>query len=172
MTKILIIGTSCVGKSTMAKKISEKLPVQYIDLDDLYWLPNWQVQDEKTFISDVSKICQKDNWVISGNYSKVQPLLIEATDHIIWLDYSMPRILFNFFKRTSLRFILKTKCCNGNQETLKDSIFSKNSLLMWILTTHKKRTQHYNNLYSSKQGEINLHRFTTQKAAKKYLKGL
>ncbi len=37
MKFINIIGTTGSGKSTMARKLAEKLKIQYIELDDLLW---------------------------------------------------------------------------------------------------------------------------------------
>lgn len=42
MNKIIIIGTTGSGKSTVAKKLSEKLNVPHIQLDFLFWKPNWE----------------------------------------------------------------------------------------------------------------------------------
>ena len=39
--RINVVGTSGCGKSTVAKRIAERLNVPYIQLDELYWKPNW-----------------------------------------------------------------------------------------------------------------------------------
>jgi len=40
MKRIVIIGTSCSGKTTLAKTIALKLNIKHIELDKLHWKPN------------------------------------------------------------------------------------------------------------------------------------
>jgi adenylate kinase family enzyme len=37
-SKILIVGTSCTGKTTLGKRLNEKLNLPHFDLDDMHWL--------------------------------------------------------------------------------------------------------------------------------------
>ena len=39
--RVVILGTSSSGKTTLAKKIAEEQGIQRIELDQLYWQPNW-----------------------------------------------------------------------------------------------------------------------------------
>ena len=41
--RLAVIGTSCSGKSTLAKKVANKLGIRYIEQDKLFWLPHWQL---------------------------------------------------------------------------------------------------------------------------------
>ena len=40
--KIILIGTSGSGKTTFGNNLSKILKIPCTDLDDLFWLPNWQ----------------------------------------------------------------------------------------------------------------------------------
>lgn len=40
--KVNVIGTSGSGKSTLAKRIAAELDIPYIEMDRLYWCPDWQ----------------------------------------------------------------------------------------------------------------------------------
>ena len=37
--KINVVGTSGVGKSTLARRLAQELSLPYIEMDVLYWLP-------------------------------------------------------------------------------------------------------------------------------------
>ena len=41
MTRVVVIGTSCVGKTTFARSLARVLRFPHIELDTLYWQPNW-----------------------------------------------------------------------------------------------------------------------------------
>ncbi|MBN0386682.1 (d)CMP kinase, partial [Pseudomonas aeruginosa] len=39
---INVVGTSGSGKSTLARRLAHRLELPWIELDRLYWRPNWQ----------------------------------------------------------------------------------------------------------------------------------
>lgn len=39
---INVVGTSASGKSTYSKELAAMLDVQYIEMDLLFWKPNWE----------------------------------------------------------------------------------------------------------------------------------
>ena len=41
MRRILIVGNSGGGKSTLAQKLGEKLTLPIVHLDVLFWKPGW-----------------------------------------------------------------------------------------------------------------------------------
>ena len=45
--KIIIAGSAGVGKSTLGKKLSKKLSIPHIELDHLFWLPDWKPRPEQ-----------------------------------------------------------------------------------------------------------------------------
>jgi adenylate kinase family enzyme len=47
--KINVIGTSGSGKSTLAKQIATELAIPYIEMDRLYWRPDWQGTPDDEF---------------------------------------------------------------------------------------------------------------------------
>ena len=38
--KIIVVGTMCAGKTTLARKIAKELDLKHIEIDQLYWKPN------------------------------------------------------------------------------------------------------------------------------------
>lgn len=149
--KIVIVGTSCCGKTTLGKKLSKLLDFPRKDLDDVFWLPNWTKRSEieaeniiKTFINKHSE------WVISGNYSSVSEKHIwPKADFIIWLDYDFFMILKRAFKRSYINITKKISICQGNYETWR-VFFSKHSIIWWILKSYRRRKKNYNNLFLKK----------------------
>lgn len=171
--KILIIGTTGSGKSTLASKISEKLNVKHIEQDNFFWQPNWQITPKEEFVSKVTDEIKNDSWVTCGNHGAVRELLANKANIIIWLDYPFHVILYRILKRTFRRIVFKKKCCNGNTETFKQTFFSKNSILLWVFKTYKKRKVNYAKLFNElSSSNKKLLRFKKAKEADEFLKNL
>lgn len=70
--KIIIMGGSCSGKSTMAEKLNKKfkMPVVYLDLYDPYAVPAGKKRDERK--QKINQVIQntvsKNSWIIEGIY--------------------------------------------------------------------------------------------------------
>jgi len=51
--KINVVGTSGVGKSTLARRLAQELSLPYIEMDVLYWLPEWQGTPDDEFYANL-----------------------------------------------------------------------------------------------------------------------
>ncbi|MFN7038779.1 MAG: adenylate kinase [Alphaproteobacteria bacterium] len=150
MNRIFIIGTSCSGKTSLAKILSQKLNIETYDLDEYIWLKNWQLQNREEYEKIVKTILNEPQWIISGNSSFVR----EKADTLIWLDYSFKTIFWRAIKRCLKRIIKKESCCNNNIETFRRTFFSQDSILLWIIKTYKKRKKEYIELFATTNNKI------------------
>jgi len=149
--RIAIIGTSCCGKSTLAKEMASILGAEHIELDTLFWEPNWQQSPLDVFRGRVECVVAGDKWIIDGNYSPVQPIILERATMVIWLDYSFSRIFARALRRTISRAITGKELFSGNRESFRGSFLSKESILIWVVKSHRKLKNKYARLFA-KQG--------------------
>src|SRR5207244_2266288 len=98
--RIVVVGTSCSGKSTLARSIAGVLAVKYVELDFLFWEENWRKSDSTVFRTRVSQAVEGDGWVVDGNYSAIRDLIWSRAQIVVWLDYPLAKILLRFFKRS------------------------------------------------------------------------
>lgn len=141
--RIVVIGGSCSGKTTFSKALAKAMKSEHIELDSLFWGPGWKETSPEIFKSRVQAAISKDTWIADGNYSKLNEWLWSQADTLIWLDLPITTILVRFFLRSFRRSIRRELLWNGCQESLRNSIFQKNSLLVWILKTHRRRANQY-----------------------------
>src|SRR5512141_634729 len=99
-TRIVIIGTTSTGKSTLAEQLAKRLDLRCIDLDALHWEPNWQGAPLDVFLARVIEATSSGRWVVAGNYSSVRDLLWSPAEVVIWLNYSLPLIFGRLWNRT------------------------------------------------------------------------
>ena len=143
--RILVVGTSCAGKTTLAAEIGAILGITHFDMDNFHWMPGWKMCTPEEFAEQIkTTVLPLKSWVVSGNYTTgARQTLWPAATAIIWLDYPLPLVLTRYFKRTWRRVVHKEPCCNGNYETLRNVFFDKDNLFFWILKTHYSRKPRY-----------------------------
>ena len=137
--RIVVIGTTCSGKTTLAAQLAQRLDVCHVELDALNWQPNWTEAPLEAFRARVTEALSTNTWVVDGNYRKVRDIVWTRADTIIWLDYSLTVILARLFKRTLRRIVTRQELWNGNRETLRGTLLSRDSLLLWALKTYRRR---------------------------------
>ncbi|MGL6034845.1 MAG: adenylate kinase, partial [Acinetobacter johnsonii] len=59
MKRINVVGTSAKGKSTFSRALAEKLDLHYIELDNLFWLDDWQECPDEVFFAKIESEVQK-----------------------------------------------------------------------------------------------------------------
>lgn len=87
MERILIIGCNASGKTTMAKKLAQKLNLPLIHLDKLYWRYNWTHATDEEFDELLEKELKKSEWIIEGNIKRTLPTRLNYCDTVIYLDF-------------------------------------------------------------------------------------
>lgn len=169
--RINVVGTSSVGKSTLAASIAQLLKVPHVELDALHWEPNWTEAPIEVLRERVRAAIAGDAWVVDGNYAKVRDLVWGRADAIVWLDLPLRTILWRYLRRTSRRVVRREELWNGNRERLSSQIFSRESLLWWILSTYRRRRREYPPLLAARP-ELVAIRLRSARAAKRWLANL
>lgn len=171
--RISVIGTSGSGKTTLAKQISQRLAIPHIELDALYWEPNWVEVPEDIFQARVLKALSSDRWVVDGNYSPVRDIVWVKADTIVWLNYSLLVILTRLLWRTFERSLTQQELWNGNRETLQKSFLSRDSILLWAIQTYSKRRKEYPLLFAQpKYSHLKIVELRSPKDAANWLNNL
>jgi adenylate kinase family enzyme len=147
--RVVVIGTSCSGKTTFAKSLADAKHITHIELDEHHWGPNWTPVPQPIFLQSVSKAVEGEHWVASGNYDAVRDVLWSRATTIVWLNYSFPVVLWRGTRRTIRRAVTREELFHGNRESFKLSFFSRDSILWWIVTTFHRRRREFKTLRAS-----------------------
>jgi adenylate kinase family enzyme len=150
MARVVVIGTSCAGKTTFARSLARILIFPHIELDALHWLPNWIERPADDFRALTAQAIAQDCWVIDSNYGIVRDLIWSRATTMIWLNYSFPIVLWRALARTLRRTLTREELFSGNRESLRMALFSRESILWWVLTTFHRRRKHYRSLFDTK----------------------
>jgi adenylate kinase family enzyme len=171
--KIVVVGTSCSGKSTFARAISSRLGVECIELDALFWEPGWVEASVEVFRERTERALETHAWVAEGNYRKVRDLLWKRAETLIWLDYPFHIVFTRALFRTIKRVVTREILWNSNRESFRKSFLSRQSILLWVLQTYPQRKREYPELLSRPEyAHLKVLRFQSPRDAEGYLRGL
>ena len=141
--RITVVGTTGTGKTTLAHRLAQCLGVPHIELDSLYWGPNWTPVPAQDFRAHVEQVVSHAEWVVDGNYSRVREIVWVRTESLIWLDYSLRVVLSRIARRTFGRIKSGEELWSGNRETLRNALFAQEPLFVWAVRTHAKRRKRF-----------------------------
>ena len=85
--KIIVIGCSGSGKSSLSKKLRDVTGLPLFHLDNIWWQSDKSHISREEFDQKLDEILLTDRWMIDGDYSRTYEMRFQACDTIIFLDY-------------------------------------------------------------------------------------
>lgn len=171
MKKIIVIGTTGSGKSTVAKALSGKLGFPYIQLDAIFWKPNWNTSSDDEFFDKIQKATDISNWVLDGNYGRSNHLTWKYADTVVWVDFPFWLTFYQSLTRTLKRSLTKKEIWKGtgSKESLS-RLFSKDSIILWLFKTYNSNVRRYEaRLSDPKFSHIKFYRLRSRKHVQVFL---
>ena len=175
MRRVSVVGSTGTGKTTYARWLAEILGVPHTELDAIVWQSNWTLLPPEEFRARVAERIAAPGWVVDGNYggAEVRPMVWALADTIIWLDFSLLVIYGRLVRRTVSRIRDRQELWpgTGNRETIRNALFSRESLFWWALRTYWRRKRNYTALFARPEyAHITKLRFKTPVEAERWLR--
>jgi adenylate kinase family enzyme len=140
MQRVNVIGAPGAGKSTLGVALAEHLQGQLIELDALFWGPDWQPTAREEFRAKVGAALAAERWIVCGDYnSSARDIIWQRADTVVWLDYSLRLTFYRLFHRTLRRIVTHEELWGGNRESWRAQFLSRQSLFLYLLRTHRRR---------------------------------
>lgn len=104
LNRVIILGSSGTGKTTLAKMLAQKIHAPYLHLDSVYWQKNWESTPKPLFASKIRAYLKKHpRFIMDGNYTNSVTFMerLQIADTLILLDYDKQVAIKGIKKRES-----------------------------------------------------------------------
>jgi len=142
-SRIALVGPVASGKSTLSAAISAHTGLPHVDLDELFWGPDWTPLDTLVFHKGVRERLAGPAWIADGNYGgEVAELLLARTQLVLWLDLPLRTCLPRLVNRSLRRAATGEELFAGNRETFRHLI-APDSILRWGPLHHHRHRRRW-----------------------------
>ncbi len=145
--RIIVIGNTGAGKSSLARALAARLDVPFVELDALFWEPGWVEAEPEIFRQRVSEATAGDAWVVAGNYTgRTMDLTWPRADTFLWLDLPLSVLLPRLVRRGWRRSRSNELLWGTNTETFWKHLKlwdQTESLLAFAMRAHAKKRREF-----------------------------
>ncbi|WP_454849364.1 AAA family ATPase [Rhizobium binxianense] len=107
--RIMVIGCSGGGKSTLSRRICDRLNIPYVSMDrDFYWLPGWVKRDKAEERALIAETVARGRWLMDGSGSSTFDLRLPRAQMVLWVRLPRWRCLLGVTRR-GFRYLGKTR---------------------------------------------------------------
>lgn len=101
MQRVLVIGISGAGKTTLSQALAKRTGLPLIHLDREFWQPGWIETPRAAWREKVQALAARERWVMDGNFDSSLDLRLPRADTVIWFDFPAVRCLFRALRRVA-----------------------------------------------------------------------
>jgi len=171
--RIAVVGSAGAGKTTLAQRLAQRLALPHVELDAIFWGPNWTPVPRDLFREKVGRALDGPAWATDGNYSAARDIVWGRADTLVWLDYALPLVMWRVTRRTMRRALTGQVLWSGNQERLRTALLSSDSLILYALRTHHRRRRDYARLARQPEyAHLHVVRLHSPSEAQRWLRSL
>lgn len=125
VNRVLVVGCSGGGKTTLALRIAAQCHLEYQSLDrDVRWLPEWQVRDRQEQRIILEELVGRNSWVMDGSSPSTFHIRVPRADLIIWVRLPRSRALWGLAKRVFKNYgKVRVAMATGCREPIPDRVF-------------------------------------------------
>jgi energy-coupling factor transporter ATP-binding protein EcfA2 len=153
--RTLILGRTGSGKTTLARELSAATGAPHVELDALYFGPNFSTVPLTMLRDRTSAAIAGDRWVTDGNKSAVRDLCWPRADSKVWLDYPLVVSLWRLGKRAIWRTsVLKAQAAaTGGKAGLPKQFLAAAKGVLTALRSHTGQRREYPRMFAEPENQ-------------------
>jgi hypothetical protein len=148
--RILILGRTGSGKTTLARQVAAALDVRHVELDSLYFGPDFSTAPLDVLRERTTEAIAGDRWVTDGNKRAVRDLVWPRADTVIWLDYPFYVSLWRLAKRARTRTatISAKAAQTGRRSGVPKQMLAAAKGVLTALRSHRGQRREYPRMFA------------------------
>jgi hypothetical protein len=170
--RIVIVGRTGSGKTTLARELAAALDVPHVELDALYFGPEFSTVPLSVLRERTSAAISGDRWVTDGNKSAVRDLVWPRADTIVWLDYPMMVSLWRLGRRALWRAsVIQAQAAEPGRKTgLPKQFLSAAKGVLTALRSHMGQRREYPRMFAKPENQhLAVVRLRSPRATRRWL---
>lgn len=170
--RILILGRTGSGKTTLARELAAALGVPHVELDSLYFGPDLSTAPLSLLRERTSAAIAGDRWVTDGNKRAVRDLVWPRADTVIWLDYPFYVSLWRLAKRARTRTssLSAQAADTGSRSALPRQMLAAARGVLTALRSHRGQRREYPRMFAQPaNSHLAVARLRSPRAARQWM---
>jgi hypothetical protein len=153
--RILILGRTGSGKTTLARELAAARDVPHVELDSLYFGQDFSTAPLSVLRERTSAAIAGERWVTDGNKRAVRDLVWPRADTVIWLDYGIHVSLWRLAKRARSRTssLSAQAAQNGDRAGLPKQMLAAGKGVLTALRSHRGQRREYPRMFAEPANE-------------------
>ncbi len=168
VTRILIVGPTGAGKTTVAETLARRSGLPSVELDRLVLQPGWTQLSDEEARRRVTVVVAEEAWLLNGNYAAVRDIVWRRAQLVVWLDLPKRTVFRRLLWRTGQRLVRREDLGSGNRETL-GRLLSRQSILLWAARSHRPLRAEYERAVDVYGDRLHIVRLRTASAERHWL---
>jgi adenylate kinase family enzyme len=142
---VIVVGCAGSGKTITATTIAARLGLPHVEMDALFWGPDWTPVDPVVFRARLRDAGHGDAWVFDGNYFGVgaRDIVWPRADTVVFLDLPKHTVVRRIIVRTARRTLTREELWSGNRETVGNAFRDEDALIRYLWRNYPKYRQRY-----------------------------
>jgi energy-coupling factor transporter ATP-binding protein EcfA2 len=170
--RILVVGRTGSGKTTLARELAVAIGVPHIELDSLYFGPDLSTAPLPVLRERTRAAVAAERWVTDGNKRSVRDLVWTRADTIIWLDYPVYVSVSRLARRARTRaFALRAQAARSRRRAaLPGQLLAAARGVITALRSHRGQRREYPRLFAEPaNGHLAVARLRSPRATREWL---
>jgi energy-coupling factor transporter ATP-binding protein EcfA2 len=169
--RILVLGRTGSGKTTLARELAAALDVPHVELDALYFGPAFSTAPLPLLRERTRVAIAGDRWVTDGNKRAVRDLVWPRADTVVWLDYPLAVSLWRLARRARHRTsALRAEAAGtGGRSALPAQLLAAGRGVVTALRSHAGQRREYPRMFAEPANQhLEVVRLRSPRAARRW----
>ncbi|MFZ0012995.1 MAG: adenylate kinase, partial [Acidimicrobiia bacterium] len=141
MNRVVVVGSSGSGKTTIARKIHQLANLPLLEMDAVMHERGWNATPDEEFLTRLSEFARQNRWVMDGNYTShgVTEAIWPRADTFVWSDPPKPVVMRRVVGRTLRRVVTREELWEGGlREPLSNlsKTDAHQNIIVWAWTRY------------------------------------